>query len=681
MKLIFTISFSLLLATSLCAQPTIDWRRGFGFNTEFNDVKELPDGGYICAGIRTQSNNRSVYVMRTNATGNSLWDRSYGGASVEEASAILPAADGGFYVAGSTSSYGAGGKDFWLLKLSATGDSLWSHTYGGATTDQCQYAALTADGGLMLAGSTNSQGAGSYDLWLVKTDSAGTLLWSRSYGGSASDICVAARVTPDGGYALAANSSSFGNGAFWLLRANANGDSLWSRSFAFQYYPSCTSIALTSDGGYVLAGCGAIPGTGEGLCFVMVKASADGDSLWSRQFTRPAFAEKCNSIQQTVDNGLVLMGTATCTECQPNGWIVKTNAQGDSLWSREFCMYICQSSPTMMRIVRQTADHGFILGGYSSTDIQFHNACLIKFAPDLFPEVVVSPDSLVFGDVWVNQAATDSFQIFNFSGITLFVDSISSSADTVFPSILAPFSIPNQSPSWVRYSVTVPETLDYHAVLTVHSNAADVTLPVSAHGIWTELKAEPAFIDFGEVAVSDTVDTVITLQNAGNTLLQIQSITLAGQDFMLPQPPADTMDAYASYPLMIRYICHSMDAVADTLIIAHTAGPALHIPLSAGIVNSSNAPGSLPLDFGLGQNFPNPFNPSTHIAFDLPRRSFVTLDVVDVLGRHTATLLSQTVNPGHHTVQWSCAACASGLYFIRMQSEGRTFTRKMLFIR
>ena len=194
--------------------------------------------------------------MRTNANGDSLWSRSFGAGGDAWCVSLRQTADGGFALTGYTTSFGVGWSDFWLLQTDAEGDSIWSRTFGGRTCDWCYSLIQTADGGVAMAGCTRSFGAGNYDFWLVRTDVEGDSLWSRNFGGRESEWCNSLIQTADGGFALGGNTYSFGAGDydFWLVRIDENGDSLWSRTFGGGAYDRCNSLIQTADGGLVMAG-------------------------------------------------------------------------------------------------------------------------------------------------------------------------------------------------------------------------------------------------------------------------------------------------------------------------------------------------------------------------------------------------------------------------------------------
>jgi len=296
----------------------------------------------------------------------SLWSRTYGGSSYEYCNAVQCTQDRGYALAGETSSFGAGGYDFWLVKTDSNGDSLWSRTFGGADHEYCMSLSVEPGtiGGYVLAGKTRSFGAGEYDFWLVKASRYGDSLWSRTYGGTDHEACQSVQPTPDGGYALGGWTRSFGSGQddFWLVKTNAYGDSLWSRTFGGSGEDVCRAIQRTPDGGYILAGYTTSFGAGS-YDFWLVKTNASGDSLWSRTYGGTSW-DRCTSAMRTADGGYILAGhTASFGSGQDDFWLVKTDANGDSLWSQTFG----STDPDWCIAMRQSADHGYIMAGYTES--------------------------------------------------------------------------------------------------------------------------------------------------------------------------------------------------------------------------------------------------------------------------------------------------------------------------
>jgi predicted secreted protein len=156
----------------------------------------------------------------------SQWYKTYGGTGTDTgAGNIIQTSDGGYAISGDTQSFGAGGNDYWLIKTDADGNMLWNKTYGGAGLDSESDMCQTSDGGYALGGYTNSFGAGGTDFWLVKTDSSGTMQWNQTYGGTDGDAGWSIIQTIDGGYALAGNTASFGAGGtdFYVAKTDEVG--------------------------------------------------------------------------------------------------------------------------------------------------------------------------------------------------------------------------------------------------------------------------------------------------------------------------------------------------------------------------------------------------------------------------------------------------------------------------
>jgi hypothetical protein len=186
----------------------------------------------------------------------SQWAKSYGGSDFENALSIQQTSDGGYIVAGSTDSFGAGNGDAWVLKLDETGDVLWQKTYGGTNHDYTQSIQQTSDGGYIVAGSTYSFGAGNGDIWVLKLDETGNVLWQKTYGGANYDMAKSIQQTLDGGYIAAGYTESFGAGYddAWVLKLDETGNVLWQKTYGGTQDEEAKFIQQTSDGGYIVAG-------------------------------------------------------------------------------------------------------------------------------------------------------------------------------------------------------------------------------------------------------------------------------------------------------------------------------------------------------------------------------------------------------------------------------------------
>jgi predicted secreted protein len=142
-----------------------------------------------------------------------MWSKTYGGTGTDTGwGDIVQTSDGGYAISGDTASFGAGASDYWLIKIDSAGNMLWNKTYGGSLAESENAMCQTTDGGYALGGVTSSFGAGGQDFWLVKTDSSGNMQWNQTYGGTGTDNGIHVLQTGDGGYALAGGTYSFGAG-------------------------------------------------------------------------------------------------------------------------------------------------------------------------------------------------------------------------------------------------------------------------------------------------------------------------------------------------------------------------------------------------------------------------------------------------------------------------------------
>jgi hypothetical protein len=225
---------------------------------EFGEcIVEADDGGFAIAGYVDHSSvgtSYDVLLVRTNAGADSLWIRSYGGTGNDEAYHVDVTNDGGFVVAGWTGSFGAGHQDVWLIRTDANGDTLWTRTYGGTRYDYGYCVRATDDGGFVVAGKTFSYGAGDYDMYLVKTNADGDVEWTGTYGGTKEEVAWDVRVV-NNGYVLVGTTETLDglDTNVFVVRTNLLGDTLWTKSIVAPGYQEGNSIVACDDGGYAIA--------------------------------------------------------------------------------------------------------------------------------------------------------------------------------------------------------------------------------------------------------------------------------------------------------------------------------------------------------------------------------------------------------------------------------------------
>ena len=263
---------------------------------------------------------------------NAQWAIIYGGSdfNFDWARSIQQTSDGGYIVAGSTESFGAGGIDFWVLKLTSTGEIEWQRTYGGIYWDETYSIQQTSDGGYIVAGFTLSFGAGDDDSWILKLNSAGAIEWQHTYGGSKDDKFRSIQQTSDGGYIVAGDTASFGavNNNFWILKVDSSGDIEWQRAYGGNSGDYAYSIQQTSDGGYIVAGYTLSFGV-ESSDFWILKLGSSGDIEWQHTYGGD-FVDHAYSIQQTSDGGYIVAGeTGSFGINYDDLFIIKLYSDGD----------------------------------------------------------------------------------------------------------------------------------------------------------------------------------------------------------------------------------------------------------------------------------------------------------------------------------------------------------------
>ena len=298
------------------------------------------------------------------ASAQTSWLRTYGGTNDDGGESVQQTTDGGFIIAGCTESFGAGGADFYLIKTDDSGDTLWTKTYGGTGYDYGNFVRQTTDGGYIVVGCTKSFGTGGYDVYLVKTNNSGDTLWTRTYGGESDEWGCSIRQTTDGGYVIAGITGSLGvdTADVYLLKTNASGDTLWTRTYGGTGFDWGNSVQQTTDGGYIIAGTTSTFGAGSDDVY-LVKTNAQGDTLWTRTYGGTG-EDYGNSVQQTSDGGYIIAGwTESFGAGLTDVYLIKTNASGDSLWTRTYG----GTSYDEGNSVQQTKDGGYVIAGYTTS--------------------------------------------------------------------------------------------------------------------------------------------------------------------------------------------------------------------------------------------------------------------------------------------------------------------------
>jgi hypothetical protein len=316
------------------ASGNIQWAKTYGVTDDdlAYSVQQTSDGGYIVAGSTWSfgTDDWDIFLIKTDANGNIQWAKTYGGTDYDWAYSVQQTSDGGYIVAGFTDSFGAGWEDIFLIKTDANGNVMWAKTYGITDDDLAYSVQQTSDGGYIVAGSTYSFGAGGLDIFLIKTDANGNIIWAKTYGGISGYGAFSVQQTSDGGYIVAGFTDSFGAGweDIFLIKTDANGNVMWAKTYGGIDLDWAYSVQQTSDGGYILAGFTYSFGAGYSDAF-LIKTDANGNVMWAKTYGGTG-NEEAFSVQQTSDGGYILAGRTVSFGA---GWedifLIKTDANGN----------------------------------------------------------------------------------------------------------------------------------------------------------------------------------------------------------------------------------------------------------------------------------------------------------------------------------------------------------------
>jgi len=363
----------------------ITWEKFMGDNGEDRgmSVEQTIDGGYIITGYTQRLpvlSDYDVQLIKTDSLGNVEWDKKFGGTGDDRGYCVHQTTDGGYIVSGYTNSKGAGSGDVWLIKTDPSGVIEWDYTFGGPNWDMGLCVQCTDDGGYIITGETESYGSGKTDVWLIKTDESGGELWSNTFGDIYWDYGNCVRQTTDGGYIIGGvirSTVDYNYDNAFLIKTDESGDELWSEKFGTNSdIDKGTCVLQTSDEGYVLVGETRSFGAGDFDAW-MIKTDASGEKQWDTTFGEGAY-DRADCIQPTVDGGYIIAGmtrSSSFPAIENNVWIIKTDASGEEQWNKIFG----GSGNDGAYAVQQTEDGGYIMTGYTNSFAGGDNIYLIYY--------------------------------------------------------------------------------------------------------------------------------------------------------------------------------------------------------------------------------------------------------------------------------------------------------------
>ncbi|MFH1320788.1 MAG: DNRLRE domain-containing protein [Bacteroidota bacterium] len=354
---------------SQCDSNQITFQKTFGGGNQDYIRKGMcltNDGGYVFAGWTESfgAGDQDVYINKVDNNGTLLWSKAFGGINPDLAQSVIQTPDSGFLIAGITQSFGAGTWDGYLLKLDNTGNLLWSKAYGGSGDERFIRAQNTNDGGIIALGWTTSNGAGSTDFYLVKTDNIGTIQWTKTYGGSNYDEGRFVQQTSDNGYIITGYGGSFGAGAWdvYLVKTDSLGNLEWSKTYGGPSLEVGTSVKQANDGGYIIVGRTESFGAGN-ADVLLIKTDTIGNLEWVKTFGGSNI-DHCKTVLQTSLGEYVISGlTSSFGSGNYDAQLLKTDGQGNLIWARTYG----GSNDELGWALQQTDGGGYLIGGYTNS--------------------------------------------------------------------------------------------------------------------------------------------------------------------------------------------------------------------------------------------------------------------------------------------------------------------------
>jgi RHS repeat-associated protein len=363
--------------------PVSNWEKNYGqpYYTYGSSGQQTSDGGFVVAGYTragTYPNYHEDYwLMKTDSNGAQQWDRTFStaGSKNDRGQSVQQTSDGGYIIVGLTYTSTYGDADVWLVKTSSSGEKQWDKTFGGIGRDVPCSVRQTSDGGYIIVGSTSSYGAGGRDIWLIKTDSSGNLQWDKTYEkyGEEEGNCV--QQTSDGGYIIVGYtySATYYHSDAWLIKTNSSGNLQWDKTYGgvAGWNEDFGSVEQTSDGGYVAGGSSFLYTQTEGYG-LLVKTDSDGSDQWGKMFNGGSQGCIINSVRQTPDGGYVAVGNVDNGD-RLQGYILKLDYAGNNKWCKVGFAYGYQP-----KAVGLTSDGGYLVVGECGYDVYANKPWMAK---------------------------------------------------------------------------------------------------------------------------------------------------------------------------------------------------------------------------------------------------------------------------------------------------------------
>jgi hypothetical protein len=348
--------------------PEVVWNKTFGGDSlDWGwSVQETNDGGLIIAGetVSFGSGDYDSWLIKTDNNGNETWNETFGGTFKDGSRSVRQTSDGGYILGGYADSYGHPGHDAWFIKTDSEGNEEWNTTVGGIASDGTFTVIQTSDDCFIGVGYADSYSGGIHDLWLVKTDKNGNELWNKTYGSADWDTGYSLKECDDGGYMIVGTTQSYGAGYqdAWLIKTDSDGNEEWNNTYGGASNDWGSAVVITDDG-YYLAGDTYTYGPG-GYDVWMIKTDKLGNELWNKTYGESDSHDTGYSFIQTSDDGFAIIGTKTSITTElTDMWLIKTDNSGNMKWN----ITIDGGEDEWSYSVDETTDGGYVITGKTNS--------------------------------------------------------------------------------------------------------------------------------------------------------------------------------------------------------------------------------------------------------------------------------------------------------------------------
>lgn len=353
-------------------QSITSWNRTFGgiCADGGRSIDNTDDGGFIITGYTFSfgAGNSDVYLIKTDESGNVLWQKSFGGMNSDCGNSVCQTTDGGYVITGFTNNnFSSTNKDVFLIRTDADGNIQWTKTFGGALDDEGNSVCETNDNGFIITGYSKNESNDAKEIYLIKTDVNGDSQWIKTFkiSGSMTNRGNSVCQNMDGGFLVAGSTGSYSNGC--LIKTDSDGNVIWRRETVVDNieYSWGSSACQLSDGSFVFMGHGRI-GISDILDVFIEKRSPFGDLLWSHSLgERPSF-DYGNSMSKTLSNSVIICGTTRSSVTDNDLFIYEIDTSNGniirkelvSLWGIDCGKSVCISSDGCVVIVGYTNSFG-----------------------------------------------------------------------------------------------------------------------------------------------------------------------------------------------------------------------------------------------------------------------------------------------------------------------------------